>query len=187
MSVSLAQRPLGRTGISVSILGLGGAYLGRLANNTFSDEVAIAATLAALQGGITLIDTSPHYGESERRLGLALAAWRAQGGKRENLIISSKTGTRVRPPNYTYDHTMSSIEQSLKLLGTDYLDVALVHDAPDVTPALAPRGAFAALRRLQEQKVVRAVGLGVREHDKHRRCLDSLVAEFRWLLPRLGN
>ena len=95
---SLPLRPLGKTGLQVSAVSLGAAPFGRV-----DDEVAAQTVHRALELGVNLIDTSPLYGdgESERRLGLALAAWWAQGGKRSDLVLCTKTGTRSRPYDYS--------------------------------------------------------------------------------------
>ncbi len=183
-SLPLARRPLGRTGLTVTALGLGGAYLG-YSPAGFSDDQATATVLAALGAGLRFIDTSPLYGESERRLGQALTAWQQQGGRRADLVLCTKTGTRTRPADYSFDGTLRSVEASLKLLQTDYLDVVLVHDPSPagLEQALAPNGAFAALRRLRDEKTIRSIGLGVREHAHHQRCLaaDAIEVSLTYL------
>ena len=130
------KRPLGRTGIRVTPFGLGGAWLGRTPAG-FDDDLAAAAVHRALEAGINLIDTSPLYGESERRVGLALEAWYRRGGRREDFILSTKTGTRTRPHDYSGPATRRSVEESLRLLKTDYFDIVHVHDPSDLAPVLA--------------------------------------------------
>ena len=95
---TLPLRPLGKTGLQVSAVSLGAAPFGRV-----DDEVAAQTVHRALELGVNLIDTSPLYGdgESERRLGLALEAWWAQGGRRSDLILCTKTGTRTTPYDYS--------------------------------------------------------------------------------------
>jgi aryl-alcohol dehydrogenase-like predicted oxidoreductase len=166
--------PLGRTGLQVSPLGLGGAWLG-LKGNAFDDDQAVATVLRALDLGLNLIDTSGSYssGQSERRIGLALDEFRRRGGRREQLVLSTKTGTRTRPHDYSGDGTRRSIEASLAALRTDYLDVALVHDPQALEPVMAPGGALEVLHRLKSEGVIRAVGLGVRNHEFHRRLIEA--------------
>ncbi len=168
----LSKRRLGRTNMFVTPIGLGGGWLGHTSEG-FSDEVAVATVLRALELGINLIDTSPLYGESERRIGLALEEWYRRGGNRGDVILSTKTGTRTRPKDYSAEGTKRSIEESLRLLKTDYVDVMLVHDPDDLTPVLSPGGALEALRELKAQGVIRAIGLGVRSHEFHRRCIET--------------
>ncbi|MGD0089157.1 MAG: aldo/keto reductase [Planctomycetota bacterium] len=166
------KRRLGRTNIQVTPLGLGGAWLGRTPKG-FSDEVAVATVLRALRLGIRAVDTAPLYGESERRVGLALREWLSGGGKREELVLSTKTGTRTQPHDYSAAGTRRSVEESLKLLQTDYLDIVLVHDPHDLTPVLSPGGALEELQKLKTEGLVRAIGLGVREHALHQRCIET--------------
>jgi D-threo-aldose 1-dehydrogenase len=139
-------------------MGVGGAWLGRTEDGT-DEELGVATVLRALELGLNLIDTSGGYiggGLSERIIGEALARWTARGGKREDYAAAA---------------TWASIETSLEALKTDYLDVALVHDPRDLEPVLAPDGAWSALKAMRDQGLVRAIGLGARPHDFHRRII----------------
>jgi len=168
-------RQLGRTDMYVTPIGIGGAYLGYTNEGPPDERVALDTVLRGLELGINLIDTSPKYlgGESERLVGLALQEWYRRGGRREDLILSTKTGSRVHPHVFTYDHTMESVAISLELLQTDYLDVLLVHDPHDIEEVFAPDGALAALQELKARGTTRAIGLGCRPHAFHRRCIES--------------
>jgi aryl-alcohol dehydrogenase-like predicted oxidoreductase len=166
-------RPLGTTGRQVTPLGLGGAWLGRTEEGLDKD-LGVATVLRALDLGLNLIDTSASYlgGRSEAIIGQALRIWQQQGGRREDLVISTKTGTRNRRDrDYTAPGTIRSVETSLELLGLDTLDVVLVHDPSDLEPVLAPGGAWEALKSLKAEGIVRAIGLGVRNHAFHRRVI----------------
>src|SRR6266496_3756280 len=102
METGMALRRLGRTDMHVPPLGLGGAWLGYEPRTKHRDEdVGAATVIRALELGIGLIDTSPYYGESESIIGKALREWFPRGGKREDLVISSKTGTRTNPGDYS--------------------------------------------------------------------------------------
>lgn len=172
-NLALSKRRLGRTNFYVTPIGLGGGYLGHTPDG-FSDELAVATVHRALELGINLIDTSPLYGESQRRIGLALEAWYDRGGRREDFLICTKTGRRAGGPHdYSADGTNRSVEESLRLLRTDYLDILLVHDPDDLSPVLGRDGALEALKKLREQGVIRAIGLGVRSHEFHRRCIET--------------
>ena len=92
---ALPQRLLGRSGLRVSALGLGGAGLGG-AYGEITDDQAVEAVQAALGGGVTYIDTSPLYRESERRIGLAL-----KGIDRARIVLSTKTAPRLSVSNPT--------------------------------------------------------------------------------------
>jgi aryl-alcohol dehydrogenase-like predicted oxidoreductase len=161
---SLPKRRLGQTGFEVCPLGLGGAWLGRAE----SDAAAVAAVRRALDAGINYVDTSPLYGESERILGQAL-----KGGRRERIYLATKTGTRWTPRDYTGEGTRRSVEMSLQALGTDYLDVLLIHDPETLEPAFAPGAALDVIRGMKEAGMVRAIGLGVRSHALLRQAIES--------------
>jgi aryl-alcohol dehydrogenase-like predicted oxidoreductase len=158
----------------VSPLGLGCVWIGS-GERGFGDEQAVATVLRALDLGINLVDTSPLYqGEqSERRLGLALAEFLRRGGRREQIVVSTKTGTRTRPYDYSGDATRRSVERSLRLLGLDYIDVMHIHDPPDLEQALSSGGALDVLEELKAQGVIRAIGLGVRDHALHRLAIQT--------------
>jgi len=164
----LPRRRLGRTELEVPIMSLGGVGVGGL--GTIVEEAeAIEGVQYALEQGIDYIDTSPFYKESERRIGIAL-----KGYPREKLILSTKTGTHPdRWQDYSWDGTMWTVENSLKLLGTDYIDLLLIHDPEDFDPAFEPRGALEALEHLKEQGVIKSIGLGQRRHDYHKRAIES--------------
>lgn len=169
----LPRRSLGQSGLEVTALGLGGAGFGGAgfggAYGAVSDDEAIETVRRAVADGITYIDTSPLYGESERRLGLAL-----HGGLRERVILSTKTGTHPRwRGDYSASATHRTVENSLRLLGTDYIDLLLVHDPPNLHRALGPGGAVDALEDLKRQGVIRAIGLGVRDHALHQEAIRS--------------
>ncbi len=164
----LPRRRLGRTELTVPIMSLGGVGFGGLGTKVEEAE-AIEGIQYALEQGIDYIDTSPFYGESERRLGIAL-----QGYPREDVILSTKTGTHPdRWQDYSWDGTMWTVENSLKLLGTDYIDLLLIHDPVDFDPSFEPRGALEALESLKEQGVIKSIGLGQRRHDYHIRAIES--------------
>lgn len=184
----LPRNPLGRTGLDVSLLGLGTAPLGDLYARLDEAE-AVGAIAHALDHGIGLIDTSPHYGNglAEHRIGSALRA--ASAGR---AVISTKIG-RVMDPfregaraagfsgglphaaafDYSADGVRRALEQSLLRLGVNQVDILLLHDIDIWThgadfPARyreAMAGAMPALLRLRAEGVVKAVGIGVNEAD----------------------
>lgn len=112
----MEKRTLGATGLEVSRLGLGLARIDRM---TLSDRDAAAALLdAALDGGITFIDTAAKYGHAEELIGLTIA------GRRDEYVLASKFGS---PWNGTA--ASESIENSLRLMRTDRIDLMQVHSA----------------------------------------------------------
>jgi len=159
---SLPRRRLGRTGFQVSPLGLGCAWL----SHAGSDAAAVAAVRRALDAGINYVDTSAGYRDSERLLGLGL-----QGVPRDSYYLATKTGTRGQTRDYSGEGTRHSVELSLQTLGTDHLDVLLIHDPTSLEPAFAPGAALDVIRGLKETGKVRAIGLGVRDHALHRQAI----------------
>lgn len=162
----LQRRRLGRTEMSVTSLSLGCASMG-YARRT--DQEVIAAIRRAIELGINFVDTSPYYDESEHRVGLALA-----GGWRERVYLETKVGTH---PDHYQDFSGPairwSVENSLRLLGTDYLDSVLIHDPEDIEDPLGPGRALDELLRMKDQGLVRHIGLGVRSHAFHKRAIES--------------
>lgn len=170
------RRTLGRTGFEVTVLGIGSAWLGHTGGGKYTPEIGVETVLAGLEAGINLVDTSDNYiaGRSEGFVGQALAQWFGQGHRREDLILSTKL--TVHPGNqdaFSYDGTMWGVDNSLKELGVDYLDIFLVHDPVTLEPVLAEDGCIRALRELKEQGTIRAIGLGCRPHEFHRQCIET--------------
>ncbi len=183
MTSQLPKRPLGGTGFSVTPIGIGGAYLGVSRHNgtyQVDEEVGITAIHRALDLGINLIDTSAGYmtdSRSEKIVGKAISRWIRNGGKREDFILETKTGTRKHgdrtAESYSAKATWESIETSLRNLNVETLDIALVHDPIDLEPVLASDGAWAALQEMKLQGIVRAIGLGTRSHTHHRAIMET--------------
>jgi aryl-alcohol dehydrogenase-like predicted oxidoreductase len=113
------QRPFGHTGLTVSALGLGAGQIGE--PNVTEAE---AATLlhAALEAGITLIDTARGYGTSEERIGRHLAP------HRDELVLATKGGYDIEGTrDWTPENLRGTVERSLRLLRTDRIDILHLH------------------------------------------------------------
>jgi aryl-alcohol dehydrogenase-like predicted oxidoreductase len=122
------RRPLGRTGLEVSVIGFGGW---QLCNDDswggMDTQTAHRLVHEAVDGGINLFDTAPNYAEtqSERVLGDALR------GKREKVVLVSKFGhTPDGRTDFSVGWFWKSLEGSLTRLRTDHLDVLLLHNPP---------------------------------------------------------
>ena len=162
----LETRKFGKTNMTPKALGLGCYSLGK---EDHTDGEAAAAVKRAIELGIDFIDTSPLYGESERRVGLAL-----QGGLRDKIYLQTKTGTHPeRQYDYSAESTRWSVENSLRLLKTDYLDSVLIHDPRDIEDPLAPGHALDVLLEMKQKGKIGHVGLGVRQHEFHRRAMET--------------
>ena len=188
----LPRRRLGRTELEVTCLGMGGAGLGR---GDVTDDAAVEAVHRAIDLGINYLDTSPLYGESERRVGLAFA----DSGWREKIYLATKTGTHPEwRGDYSAAGTRRSVENSLRLLNTEYLDVCLVHDPDSMDPVVAKGGALDELQQMREEGLIKFIGLGVRQHEFHKIAIETGVVDViltyldytllsqtanEWLLP----
>ncbi len=147
----MPERQLGRTGLSVPILGLGGAGQTPLSGRGAAAEAkAIALIETALTLGIRYFDTAASYGPSEDYLGKVLPPQRA------NILLASKTARRDR------DGAWRELERSLTRLKTDHLDFWQLHHvsfAADIEQIFAKTGAIQALEEAKAQKIIRFAGI----------------------------
>jgi aryl-alcohol dehydrogenase-like predicted oxidoreductase len=150
----MQQRPLGRTGVSVSQFCLGAMMLGSWGNPDHAESIAIIH--AALEAGVNFIDTADVYGagESEQIVGKALA-----GGRRDDVILATKFHNPMgEDPNRRGNSRrwiMRAVEDSLRRLGTDWIDLYQVH-RPD--PGTDIDETLSALSDLVRQGKVRYLG-----------------------------
>ena len=157
------KRPLGKTGAQVSALGVGGYHLG----STKDQQEANQLVAQALDAGITFFDNAwdYHQGLSEERLGTALQ------GKRDQAFLMTKVCTHGRGK----DVAMQMLEQSLRRLQTDHLDLWQIHEViyyndPDLI--FRPGGAAEALLEAKKQGKVRYIGFtGHKDPAIHLRML----------------
>lgn len=159
----MQYRALGHTGLQVSPLGLGTVKFGRNQQVKYprafdlpSDHTIRNLLAQAGDLGINLLDTAPAYGNSQARLGRLLT-------ERTRWVISSKVGEHYQNNQSTYDfsyhHTLRTVQQSLRTLGTDYLDLVLIHSDGNDEQILNQTDCVAALHHLKKQGHIRAHGL----------------------------
>jgi aryl-alcohol dehydrogenase-like predicted oxidoreductase len=145
---AMPERVLGKTGVQLPILGLGGA--GQTPLSSDQESLAIPLIERAIQLGIRYFDTAASYGPSEDYLGKVLPA------HRKDIFLASKTSARDR------DGAWRELEQSLNRLKTDYLDLWQLHhlsfDA-ELETILAPNGATKAVEEAKQQKLIRFSGV----------------------------
>jgi predicted aldo/keto reductase-like oxidoreductase len=149
------KRPLGKTGLECSILGMGGFHLATVANQTEINNMVAKA----MDHGINVFDNAWEYlnGLSEERLGVALR------GRRDNVIVISSVCTHGRKQ----DVAMRMLEESLVRLQTDHLDVWQIHEViyhNDPELIYAPDGVLEALTKAKRQGKVRFVGFDGHKH-----------------------
>ena len=160
---TVPKKSLGRTGVQVSALGLGGYHLGSV--NT--DQVANEIVAKALDHGMDFLDNAWEYhdGLSEERLGRALK------GKRQSVFLMTKVCTHGRDKKVA----MRMLEESLRRLQTDHLDLWQIHEViyendPDLI--FAPGGAAEALLDAKKQGKVRFIGFtGHKDPEIHLKML----------------
>ncbi len=144
----MLQRTLGSTGLTVSAVGLGA---GRIGGDDASDAAVDRLLGAALDAGITLLDTARGYGLSEERLGRALR------GRREKFVLSTKVGYGTPGlEDWTEKCITAGVEAALGRLQTDRLDLVFLHSCDQWV--LEQRGVVEALGRAVEQGKVRVAG-----------------------------
>ena len=164
----LPRRTLGRTGLAVTALGYGAMELrGKPRGRDLTEDHVGRLLGAVLDAGVTLIDTSIDYGLSEERIGRHLSH------RRDEYVLATKCGCLVGwepdsehvtgfrgggPHDFSRDNLVAGVEQSLRRLRTDHLDVVQVHASPDVRTLRAEQ-VVETLQGLQAQGKVRFIGM----------------------------
>ena len=160
--MTIMTRTLGRTQADVTILGYGAMELrGQPRGPEIDDDTAGRLLNAVLDGGINLIDTSPDYGRSEELIGQHLSH------RRDEFFLASKCGCLIEipadaQPPYPHDYSPANVradvEQSLRRLRTDRLDLVQVHMSPSVEQ-LRDNQTVETLQELQKEGKVRFIGM----------------------------
>jgi D-threo-aldose 1-dehydrogenase len=178
-SPPLSLSGIGKTGLRVTRLGLGGAPLGGLFESVREEE-ARATLSTAYAAGIRYFDTAPFYGHGrgEMRVGAFLS-----GRPRDEFVLSTKVGRVLVPAegrvedqhykdvlplnpvfDFSADGIRRSFDSSLERLGLERVDILLVHD-PDAHYRAVMDEAFPALARLRDDGVIRAIGAGMNQWE----------------------
>ncbi len=145
---TMKTRQLGRTGLVVSLLGFGAMHLPKI-----TQAEADRVLHYALDRGIRYVDTAPAYGDSEEKLGKAIRS------RRHEYVLATKTQAR------TYEAANADIENSLRRLQTDYIDVLQIHYVNHVHEYRQVRAVDGALRAAEEWKARGYVGhIGITGH-----------------------
>ena len=166
MSGAMLTREIGNSGIKASGVGLGTWAIGGWMWGGTDEDASVAAIQASFDAGISLIDTAPAYGmgRSEEIVGKALQ------GRRDQVVLVSKCGLvwhtqlgnhffdQQDKPVHRYlgkDSIIYELEQSLKLLGTDYIDLYITHWQDPTTPIAET---MEAMEQLKKDGKIRAIG-----------------------------
>jgi aryl-alcohol dehydrogenase-like predicted oxidoreductase len=155
---------LGQTGLKVSPIGFGAFKIGRNQKIKYPTpydlptEADVEKLLnAVLDMGISYIDTAPAYGLSEERIGRSIAH------RRDEFVLSTKIGETFRDGQSHYDYSAAavreSIDRSRRLVGSEMLDLVFIHSNGDDLAILNETGTLSALQDLQQQGLIRAVGM----------------------------
>ena len=191
----MVPRPLGRTGLIVRPIGLGTTKLGRNADVKYpkrftlpSKEQVCDLLETTLRLGVNLIDTAPAYGESERRLGPFVAT------NRDRLVVCTKCGEQYGNGRSTYNFSapgiVVSVEESLRRLKTDHIDILLLHSNGRDVEILTQTDAHEALQRLKKSGKTRAVGISAKTQAgilEACQTLDVVMAPFSQKDPSLAG
>jgi D-threo-aldose 1-dehydrogenase len=159
----LSNRPLGRTGLFVSPLCVGGAPLGDMPE-TFAynapEENALATIRAAFASQINFLDTAAAYGEgeSECRIGKVI---KENGGLPSGFVLATKADRCLQTGDFSGEQIKRSIEGSLLRLGLDRLQYVYIHDPEHTTfeNVMGPGGPLEVLKNFKDQGVIDHIGI----------------------------
>ena len=161
-------RPFGHTGRSVSEIGFGAWAIGGSWGDV-EERDAIAALNAALEAGVTFIDTADVYGDgrSEKIIAKVL-----KDRPKSSIYVATKAGRRVPPAvaSYTYENLSAWVERSLQNLGVDALDLLQLHCPP--TGLYYHPEAFDALDRIKAQGKIRDYGVSVEKIEEALKAIE---------------
>lgn len=152
------HKTLGKTGIEVSCVGLGAAWL--------NAEKGVETVWAAIEGGCTLIDTAALYGSGKSEEIIARAfAQRPELAK--GVIVTTKVGHLPKGFDYSYEMSMRCVEESVKRLKMGHFPLLYIHDSPKeiLEKVMGKGGTLAALRKLQNEGVVDYIGIAVNDPE----------------------
>lgn len=189
LPATLAPRDLGRTGLMVTPVCVGGAPLGSMPANFEYDvsvERGVATARRALAGPFTFLDTAAGYsdGESERRIGAALAA---AGGVPPGFVVATKVDSDPVTGDFSGAQVRRSAVGSLERLSLERLPLLYLHD-PEKIPfeeAMAPDGPVPELVRLREEGVAEHIGVAGGPVELMARFLQT--GEFEALITHTGG
>jgi aryl-alcohol dehydrogenase-like predicted oxidoreductase len=154
----IARRPLGRTGEHLSIIGFGGIVV-------MNEESGAAKNIVAeaVDRGVNYFDVAPSYGNAQERLGPALAPYR------KNSFLACKTEGRMK------DDSRKQLEESLRLLQTDHVDLYQFHaltKMTDLDKVLGPGGAMETMEAAKKEGKIRYIGFSVHSAETALAAMD---------------
>jgi len=182
--MEIEQRNLGRTGLTVSLLGLGGGGNSRLGLSVGQDENHAAEVVrAGLDMGLTMLDTARGYG-TERAVGLAL-----RGRKRDQVVVSSKS-----PYDDESERLLSAqdfaqnLDTSLRELGLEWIDIYFIHGLAAESYAAVRERFLPVLQQARQAGKIRFFGLTEQfEHDTRHEMLRLALRDEDWDVFMVGH
>ncbi len=172
-SRTIPRRTLGKTGEKLSIIGFGGIVV-------MDEETGAASNIVseAVDRGVNYFDVAPSYGNAQERLGPALAPYR------KNCFLACKTEGRTR------EASRKQLEESLKLLKTDHVDLYQFHaltKMTDLDAVLAPGGAMETMEAARKEGKIRYIGFSVHSAETalaamDRYPFDTILFPVNWVL-----
>ncbi len=187
----LPLRVLGRTGLAVTPVCIGGGPLGGMPENFGYDvpvDRGVATARRALEGPVNFLDTANGYseGESERRVGAAL---RAVGGLPPGYVLATKVDPDPRTGDFSGERVRRSVEESLERLGLDRLQLLHLHDPERISfeECAAPGGALEAMAQLRDEGIAEHIcvaggPVGLMSRYLATGAFDALITHNRWTL-----
>lgn len=177
-SQPIARRPLGKTGEHLSIIGFGGIVV-----KNVDPSAAVNIVAEAVDRGINYFDVAPSYGNAQERLGPALEPYRKKS------FLACKTDGRMK------DDSRTDLEQSLRLLRTDYLDLYQFHaltKMTDLDKVLGPGGAIETMEAAKKEGKIRYIGFSVHSVETalaalERYDFDAVLFPLNWVLVSQAN
>mmetsp|Transcript_34547 Transcript_34547/g.88384 ORF Transcript_34547/g.88384 Transcript_34547/m.88384 type:complete len:364 (-) Transcript_34547:263-1354(-) len=154
--MAIPRRPLGNTGLDVSVLGFGASPLGSVFQEIDEDE-GVASVHEAVRLGVNFFDTSPFYGitRSEKVLGRAL-----KDIPREKVVLSTKVGRYGQEEfDFSAARVTASVTESLQRLNVEYIDIIQCHDIEFGDLDQVVSETLPALQKLKEKGLVRHIGI----------------------------
>jgi aryl-alcohol dehydrogenase-like predicted oxidoreductase len=177
-SQPIAKRTLGKTGEKLSIIGFGGIVVMDETTGQASNIVA-----EAVDRGINYFDVAPSYGNAQERLGPALAPYR------KNCFLACKTEGRTK------EDSRKQLEESLRLLKTDHVDLYQFHALTKMTEldqVLGPGGAMETMEAAKKEGKIRYIGFSVHSAETavaalERYPFDTILFPVNWVLFSQAN
>jgi len=153
---------LGRSGLEVSAVGFGGIPIQRI-----TEDEALAVIHRALDLGVTFIDTAAGYGDSQRKIGRAIAS------RRDGLVIATKSGARKKA------EILADVERSRSEMGVDVIDLYQLHgvSSPDTWRAFRSGGGLDGLLEARERGLIAHVGVSSHSLDMAMELVEQDVFE----------